>query len=94
MTSGHTSEEGVFTTYHVLEGEPVMRVYHDPDGDWQFIPLLDVSEEDGCLVGLDHLLEADPSLLELLDMPTGWYAFRDSVEQAWNREKAPEEMWG
>jgi len=29
---------GVFTTRQVLEGlEPVREVYHDRDGDWQFL---------------------------------------------------------
>ncbi|MFD1148987.1 hypothetical protein [Saccharothrix hoggarensis] len=86
-------ETGVFTSHHVLDGTPVMRVYHDEDGDWQFMPLLDVSEEDGRLVGIDHLLAADPTLRELLDLPMGWYAFRDSVDEAWSREKMPEDMW-
>ena len=25
-----------FTTQFVLEGSPILRVYHDYDGDWQF----------------------------------------------------------
>ncbi|WP_253775094.1 hypothetical protein [Goodfellowiella coeruleoviolacea] len=83
-------EVGAFTTYHVLEGAPVVRVYHDRDGDWQFMADVSTRVEDGRLVGINHLLELDPTLKGALSIPEGWYAYRESPTDEWAFAEDPD----
>jgi hypothetical protein len=57
----------------------------DEEGSWQ---LIGVSEpgEDGDDAHLFHALDADQTLLEILDLPRGWRATRDDVGSPWFRE--------
>jgi hypothetical protein len=65
---------------------PILRVCHDADdGAWQFLHGGPVSEEDAAVVGLGRMLERDPSLRELADLPEGWIAERADVGSAWMR---------
>lgn len=64
---------------------PVLYVIHDEDGDWQFLDGGDVSEEDGTVISLKSIVERDPSIVPLADLPLGWAAERSAVGQAWNR---------
>ncbi len=75
----------------VLDGtEPVTYVSHDADdGAWQF---LGESMADGggpVLACLHHPIDADSSLLELADLPIGWYAERESPAHPWIRAELP-----
>jgi hypothetical protein len=63
--------------------EPVLTVFHDHDGAWQFHGETD---DRGVLLCLHHLIDRDPTLDELADLPRGWYAWRDSEGAAWQRE--------
>ncbi|GAB5900992.1 hypothetical protein OKHIL_68010 [Mycolicibacterium mageritense] len=79
-----------FTTRQVLEdGLPVLTVFHDHQGEWQFVcetpdPIREIELACmGCVVG------ADPSLRALADLPVGWLAFRPSPEHEWYREEMP-----
>ncbi|MBU8820353.1 hypothetical protein KL864_31215 [Mycolicibacterium goodii] len=83
-----------FTTRQVVEdGLPVLTVFHDHQGEWQFLcetpdPVREIKVACmGCVVG------ADPSLQELADLPEGWLAFRPSPEREWYREEMqPDEV--
>ena len=80
-------ETGTFTTKQVLEaGYPILEVYHDPDGDWQFLCGTTTEYEDLKLVCLGCMVERDSGLLGLADLPPGWCAVRDSAEDPWVRE--------
>lgn len=66
--------------------EEVTFVSHDEDG-WQF---LGDSMADGggpVVCCLHHSIDKDPSLVELADLPCGWYAERSSVGEPWIREQ-------
>lgn len=76
-----------FTTRDVLEGDSILRVYHDFDGDWQFHGQADATEVEPQVVCLREILSRDSSLLTLRDLPEGWCAQRDATDQAWNRSK-------
>ena len=78
-----------FTTGHVLDGSPILRVYHDYDGDWQFHgdPSQSADDEDAKLVCLAEIVSLDASLAELHDLPYGWRAERTSVSRQWTRHK-------
>jgi hypothetical protein len=68
--------------------EPVTYVSHDAeDGAWQF---LGNSMSDGSgpvLSCLHHPIDRDPSLAELADLPSGWYAERSKLGEPWLRKK-------
>jgi hypothetical protein len=54
--------------------EPITFVSHDADdGAWQFLGD-SMSDTGGVLVCLHHPIDRDPSLVELSDLPLGWYA--------------------
>ena len=77
------------TTTFVLDGAPVMRVYHDYDGGWQFhgSPDQPATTDVARLVSLSSMIGRDSSLAELSDLPYGWRAIRTSADSPWSREK-------
>ena len=78
----------VFTTTQVVRHhQPILHVSHyDEDGAWQFhTGTRHVSEADVMVVALSEMVEHDPSICELADMPCGWFAERDRVGSPWRR---------
>jgi hypothetical protein len=76
------------TTARVLDGSlPVVLVTHDSDdGMWQFLCGSTNDSKDGRIVCLGCMIQKDPSLFEIADLPTGWQAWRDAPGQEWHRE--------
>jgi hypothetical protein len=81
-----------FTTKQILlEGKPILRVIHDDDeGAWQFFPGENVTIADAMLVSLSSVVNHDPTVNELFNMPTGQYATRAFIGDKWVRYKANE----
>jgi len=80
-------ETGSFTTRPILDrGYPILEVYHDRDGDWQFLCGTTTDFDDLKLVCLGCMVEKDAGLLDLADLPLGWCAVRKSVNDPWLRE--------
>ena len=80
-----------FTTRFVIEGsKPILEVYHENDGDWQFLCGTTVETADVKLVCMGCMLERDPSLGELAALPFGWRAYRNSSGSAWQVEESPD----
>jgi hypothetical protein len=77
----------VFALAQIIEhGYPVLYVSHDcDDGAWQFLHGGDFQMEDARLVSLRGMVERDPTLLQLADLPLGWYAWRSSATEPWVR---------
>lgn len=66
---------------------PILLVTHEEDGAWQLL-CGDVHdfEVDSCrIAGIGHLLDRDPSVSEVLDLPLGHEAERSSVTGPWVR---------
>lgn len=80
-------ESACFTSQFVLAGSPITFVSHDFNGDWQFHSDEDISEAEPNVVGLGCMVEMDPSLEELHDLPRGWCADRTSPHHRWGRFK-------
>jgi hypothetical protein len=78
---------GVYTTHHVLDGKPILTVYHNADGDWQFHSEEDPSIEDAKLVTLEQLVKKDPTLNDLCHLGFGYRAWRESKMDGWKFEK-------
>lgn len=80
------------TTKQVLEGSlPIIEVYHEHDGCWQFLCGTTPAEEDIKVVCLGCMIDLDPTLVELADMPRGWSAGRESPDHPWSREEYEED---
>ena len=72
----------------VKGGKPILHVTHDADdGAWQFLDGSTVSEENASIVCLETITRIDPSVMELADLPLGWYAYRLTASEPWRRGK-------
>jgi hypothetical protein len=66
----------------------VRRVRRENDGDWQLFDTLDADAGQPRVVHLSHVLDADPTMLEVVDLPTGSEAQRHSRQERWARHGA------
>ena len=81
---------GVFTTRQCLEfNQPILRVVHDHDGDWQFLTG-NQEPEDIRLVALEQMILRDSSLNEVFDLDYGQTAERVSINNSWQRTNLDE----
>jgi hypothetical protein len=83
----------VFTTKYVIDWREITYVTHDADdGAWQFFSddELESFEEVAKIVSLQEILDIDPTLLDLADMPTGYYATRTTADEDWVISKSEE----
>jgi len=80
---------GVIVCGCVFKNEkPILYVYHD-ENDWQFLCGDEHESTDGAqVVGVGHLTERDPSLNQLVGLPSGWEAERQTTKNNWARNDA------
>jgi hypothetical protein len=72
----------------VEDGAPILRVYREADGDWQFIGPVHDPELDGCKVVCFHcVVERDPTIKLVADLPIGYCAGRNRVADSWKWEQ-------
>ncbi len=78
----------VITTKDIVLGlKPILLVSHDyEDGMWEFLDGEDVDENRACIVALTEILAMDKSLNELHDLPLGWMAYRNDINDFWTKE--------
>jgi hypothetical protein len=74
---------GVYTTKQAFEGDPILYVYHNEDGDWQFHTSLTPNIADAKLVCLEEITKLDPSINNIHYLQYGWWAWRDSPQDEW-----------
>ncbi len=72
-----------FVMREVFDGVPVTRVFHEADGDWQYLTDGEVSPAAAQLIPQSHVYETDPSLRELASMPPGTWAVRENRGAPW-----------
>ncbi len=84
------NEIPVFVCGHVFEKKrPVLLVMYDDD--WQFLCGGEHDEDEvPRVVGLNHLIDDDPSLRAVLDLPPNWGAERLSIRSPWHRRPIEE----
>ncbi|AFH60317.1 hypothetical protein ACVNS2_06455 [Paenibacillus caseinilyticus] len=77
----------VITIDRIMKREsPTLYVTHDEDdGTWQFLDGGEVKEEEARLLSLKEMVNIDPSLTQLSDLPLGWIAWRDNQYSEWIR---------
>ncbi len=73
----------VYTTQQVLNGDPILYVYHNEDGDWQFHTSDNPNVDDAKLVALDELVKIDPTINQIFYLPYRSYAWRKFVGDDW-----------
>jgi len=64
-------------------GAPILLVVHEEDGGYQFLDGEDCSDGDAAIVGLEAVLKHDPTIAEIACLPPGWFAARQTVNDAW-----------
>ena len=70
----------------VREGKPILYVVHYEDNHvWGFYDGEDVRQEDAMVVSLLSMVNRDASLLDVADLPPGWYAWREKPNAPWQR---------
>jgi hypothetical protein len=81
---------GAVTVRAVLAGDPILFVSHDADDhSWQFLDGREPDTREGRLICMSDALARDPSLRAVADLPPGWIARRDRVEDRWSRAINP-----
>jgi hypothetical protein len=77
----------VFTVRRILEGgRPIIHVCHDDeDGAWQFHDGGPPTMDQAMIVSLHCMLNHDPTIAELADLPCGWEAKRTGPGKPWKR---------
>lgn len=75
----------VFICSHILDGrEKILFVSHDADdGAWQFLCGKEHDESDARIVSLKYVLDLDPTIVKLKDLPLGYCAERKSKNDRW-----------
>ena len=68
------------------DNQPILRVVHEEDGDWQFLTK-EIDYENGKLVALEQMILRDETLNELFDLEYGEEAERDFIGDKWKRNK-------
>jgi hypothetical protein len=83
-------EVAVFTVRSIVERErPVLLVNHDSeDGGWQFLTGEALDMADARLVSLAEMVQLDPTLAAIADLPLGWEAARARVDDEWHRSES------
>jgi hypothetical protein len=74
---------GVYTTQATLDGKPILSVYHNKDGDWQFHSEEFPEIENSKIVCIENLVKDDKSLNEIHYLNFGQYAIRKDVNSEW-----------
>ena len=76
-----------FVSTAVEEGrEWITFVTHDlSDGAWQILGKTGIESGGPKLICLHHIIDLDPTLAELADLPKGWYAERHAPGEPWER---------
>jgi hypothetical protein len=84
-----TTETATYVCFHVFNNTRPILLVSRAGGDWQC--LCGGGHEVGetpKVVGLNHLLQRDPTLLELVNLPDEWEAERASVSGPWLRKRS------
>ena len=78
-------QTAVFTTRSITNKEKaVMIVFHDEeDGAWQFLDNGKICKEDAMIISLKEMIEIDPSIQQLAEMKTGYFAVRENTDSEW-----------
>jgi hypothetical protein len=77
------------TTASVVRlGAPILLVQHLAEGEgWSFLDGEPFDIADGMLISMRHVVDIDPTVAEVSDLPEGWLARRERIGAPWTRER-------
>ena len=80
-------DQKCYVCSHVFDGAPVLLVERPNDGDWCFLCGVEHPDETSSyrLVRAGHVLTADESIAQVLDLPPGHAAERGGSGMSWRR---------
>ncbi|HEU4754671.1 MAG TPA: hypothetical protein VFU47_16300 [Armatimonadota bacterium] len=86
-------QAAVITLRAIMDGTaPILHVTHDSDdGRWEFLGWEAPAVAEATVAALREVVERDPSVAELADLPRGWHAWRTTVDSPWIREPNPDD---
>lgn len=77
-----------YSTYNVVRnGYPILTIAHDNDGDWQFLCGTPLEESDMSVVCLGCMYEMHPFIAQFWNLPRGWIAWRENLDDEWHKEQ-------
>lgn len=77
------NQVAITTKYVVHNNSTITNVYHDTDGDWQFLGDEGVNETDALLLSLGQIFKLDPTIKDVLNLKSGQSAHRHSMTDRW-----------
>ncbi len=79
------------TCRNVIDGAPILVVVHySDDHSWAFLDGLGFQASDALVVAMQEIVELDPTISSIADLPPGWVARRESVVSVWVSAFDPE----
>ncbi len=77
-----------YSTKNVVKnGYPILTIAHDFDDDWQFLCGTPLEESEMSVVCLGCMLQQHPYIAEFANLPVGWIAWRNNIDDAWHKER-------
>ena len=78
------------TVRQIVDGsKPVLLACRDAeDGSWMFLTGDPFEMADSKMVSLKSMVDRDPTLVELADLPVGWEASRTAKGAPWQRSQS------
>jgi len=78
----------ITSTHITKDGDPILLVTHyEDDHSWGFQSGKPIETKDGQLVAMKTIVELDPTVMQIADLPPGWSAERDAVAADWRKYK-------
>jgi hypothetical protein len=74
----------ITTRFVLIDKSPILNVFHYEDGFWQFSgPEDDLRDDDYKIISLEEIINIDPTVLEVSDLPYRGKAYRETVSHEW-----------
>ena len=84
---GKVINSPAYSTQNVVNnGHPILTIAHDFDDDWQFLCGTPLEESEMSVVCLGCMFQQHPYIAEFANLPVGWIAWRDNIDDAWRKE--------
>ncbi|PSL22983.1 hypothetical protein [Chitinophaga ginsengisoli] len=84
----------VFTTRFIIKNrEPILNIFHhEEDGAWEFTGQTQaIVDTDYNVILLSEMINIDPGIFEVADLPLGYRAFRSSPIDPWQLSPIPDQ---
>lgn len=93
MSFPEKSHHKAYVCSHVFDQTRPILLVSRPDGDWCFLCGENHPDDASAykVVGIGHVLDQDPSLRPLDDLPPNWDAERKKVGEEWKRTPLDQE---